>query len=134
MSLKQLSDKDFVFNKSNNGKITSLGYDINSFLLDSEMAGGSNLHGSLLHGNNNIMTLFKGLSVPAGLANFNHKYNKVGGSSLKIVNNDKVIDDDLHDKLINMVEFTSSSSSKKHKKTQKHRHKENNNQKTKYKR
>ena len=122
MSLSKLTDEDFIFNKSDDGKISSLGYDVNSLLLEKNMSGGN----ILLHGNNNIMSLFKGLSIPAGLANFNQTYSGVGGktgiskTTSKIINNDKVIDDDLHDKLINMIKLTDTVvTKKKNKKTHK---------------
>jgi hypothetical protein len=69
------------------------------------------------NGGGNVADLFKDLAVPAGLAHFNKKW--FGGYSQQPIfqNSDKVISEDIHDKLLKMVEVDGGSKPKKTRRT-----------------
>ena len=85
-------EKDYVFNQNESGKITSLGYAINSHSLNKTLKGGSG-----------GVNLFEDLSIPIGFGTINPK-QRGGFTVSNEINNDKIISDDLYEKLLKMVE------------------------------
>jgi len=87
-----MNKDEFVLNTSDAGKITSLGFNVNSLLLEKNLSGGNGKYDILNH-----------LSVPAGLVNIAKKQR--GGNPLsKIVNDAKIISRDIYDNLLKLVD------------------------------
>jgi hypothetical protein len=98
-----IQDHELVFNMSG-GKIQSAGFTVESILLQKgEPALHTRNFGSQI-GGGRVADLFKDLAVPAGLVSFTRK--QFGGNiqQSKIQNDDAVISDDIHEKLLKMVE------------------------------
>jgi hypothetical protein len=87
-----LNPNDYVFNNKD-GKITSFGYAINSDLLKRTLVGG----GSTMDPN-----IFEDLAVPAGFTNI-VKSQSAGGSHIVEISDGTVINDDIYDRLLDMV-------------------------------
>jgi hypothetical protein len=98
-----MNDDDFVFNKSSDGKISSAGFTIDSILMQKGEPALLTRNGGSIQTGGNVSDLFKDLAVPAGLVSFTPK-QRGGTSHANIVNNDVVIPDDIHEKLLKMVE------------------------------
>ena len=98
-----IQDHELVFNMSG-GKIQSGGFTVESILLQKgEPALHTRNFGAQRGGSGSVADLFKDLAVPAGLASFSRK--QFGGDDQgRIQNDDSVIDDDVHEKLLKMVE------------------------------
>jgi hypothetical protein len=112
-----LNDDDMVFKKID-GKIQSAGFSVNSILMQK----GDPLlitknYGLQTGGGKTVSDLFKDLAVPAGLLQFKEK--QFGGKieESKIKNNDEIISDDIHDKLLRMVEVNGEIKQKKTRRT-----------------
>jgi hypothetical protein len=108
-------EDDMVFNKSN-GTVQSAGFTVNSILMQKgEPALITKNYGTQTGGGGNVSDLFKDLAVPAGLAQFTRK--QFGGDvhESKIQKNvdPEPISDDLHEKLLKMVELEGGSRVKK---------------------
>jgi hypothetical protein len=98
-----MNDDDFVFNKSSDGKISSAGFTIDSILMQKGQPALLTRNGGHIQTGGNVSDLFKDLAVPAGLVSFTPK--QIGGNlHTNIVNNDVVIPEDIHEKLLKMVE------------------------------
>jgi len=106
-----IQDHDLVFNKSG-GKIQSAGFTVESILLQKGEPALITRNLGLQRGGGSVADLFKDLAVPAGLVTFTRK--QFGGES-RIQNDDTVIGDDIHEKLLKMVEVEGGS--KKQRKT-----------------
>jgi hypothetical protein len=109
-----LEDNDLVFNKID-GKIQSAGFSVNSILMQKGEPALFTRNSGLQTGGGNVSDLFKDLAVPAGLAFFSRK--QFGGEEInnnRIINkNDEIISDDLHEKLLNMIELNDKNKIKK---------------------
>jgi hypothetical protein len=105
-------DDDMIFNKSE-GKIQSAGFTVNSILMQKGEPALITKNTGLKIGGGNVSDLFKDLAVPAGLAQFNRK--QFGGETqyFNIKNHDETIGNDLHERLLKMVEVDSGSKPKK---------------------
>ena len=97
-----MEEEDLILSKSG-GKVTSLGFTINSMLLQK---GGSLMitkNSTIVGGgiNKKMSDMLNNLAIPAGLAH-------IGGSKSDInssyINNDEYISDDLYDKLFKLAE------------------------------
>ena len=98
-------DEDFVFKKSN-GKIESAGFTVDSILMKKgEPALITRNYGAQTGGG--VANLFKDLAVPAGLVYFAKK-QRGGEMQSTVHNNDDIISDDIHEKLLKMVEVEGS--------------------------
>lgn len=106
-----IQDHDLVFNKSG-GKIQSAGFTVESILLQKGEPALITRNLGAQSGGGSVADLFKDLAVPAGLVTFTRK--QFGGES-RIQNDDIVIGDDIHEKLLKMVEVEGGS--KKQRKT-----------------
>jgi hypothetical protein len=117
-----MEDTDFILSKSDDGKINSLGFSVNSILLQKGQSPMNTIGGSIMNKN-----IFHNMSVPAGLAQFtNSKQNgkQNGGSDNRERNNNETISEDIYSKLFKMAEDI-----KPNNKTQKNRNNGNKNTK-----
>ena len=123
------ADDDLVFNKSN-GKIHSAGFTVDSILMQKGEPALITRNSGLQLGGGSVANLFKDLAVPAGLVYFSRKQFGGDEQRSKIHNNDETIDDDIHEKLLKMVEVDGGSKKPRktrradldsNKKTRKHR-------------
>jgi len=108
-----LDDDDMVFNKVD-GKIKSTGFSVNSILMQKgEPLLITKNSGLQIGGGKTVSDLFKDLAVPLGLVHFKEK--QFGGKieESKIKNNDETISDDIHEKLLRMVEVNGETKPKK---------------------
>ena len=97
-----IQDHELVFNKSG-GKIQSAGFTVDSILLQKGEPALHTRNSGEQRGGGNVADLFKDLAVPAGLFSFNRK--QFGGEDQsRIQNDDAIISDDVHEKLLKMVE------------------------------
>jgi hypothetical protein len=97
------STDDFVFNTTPNGEITSSGYLVNSYLLNSSI-NASNPNNQLGGENNKFTELLNNLAIPAGLFYINHPNKKQEQSEQQEqLFNHKVLDDDIYEKLFQYV-------------------------------
>lgn len=97
-----MQDHELVFNKSG-GKIHSAGFTVDSILLQKGEPALHTRNSGAQRGGGNVADLFKDLAVPAGLFSFTRK--QFGGEDQsRIQNDDAIISDDVHEKLLKMVE------------------------------
>lgn len=87
---------DLVFYKGEGGNIMSMGFNIDSLLLQSPMIGGQ------------VSSLFENLAIPSGYS-YNKAYGGGNKTSTKIINNDEILSEDIHDKLLNFVVVNSKT-------------------------
>ena len=99
-------EDDMVFNKSD-GKIHSAGFTVDSILMQKGEPALITRNSSVQTGGRNFSDLFKDLAVPAGLAQFTRK--QFGGdahdSKIQKTRDSEPISDELHEKLLKMVEL-----------------------------
>jgi hypothetical protein len=109
-------EDDMVFNKSG-GSVQSAGFTVNSILMQKGEPALVTRNSGLQTGGGSVADLFKDLAVPAGLAHFNRK--QLGGDvqSSKVHNIDETISNDLHEKLLKMVEVGNFSKPRKSRRT-----------------
>lgn len=111
-------EDDMVFNKSN-GTVQSAGFTVNSILMQKGEPALITKNYGLQTGGGSVSDLFKDLAVPAGLAQFTRK--QFGGyvheSKIQKTRDAEPISDDLHEKLLKMVELDSGSRVKKTRRT-----------------
>ncbi len=107
-------EDDMVFNKSD-GKIHSAGFTVNSILMQKGEPALITRNSTLQTGGRSVSDLFKDLAVPAGLAQFTRK--QFGGdahdSKIQNTKDPQPISDELHEKLLKMVELEGGSKVKK---------------------
>jgi hypothetical protein len=119
----ELNNDEFVFNNDISNNIISGGYNVNSLLLKSGFSPIKTLNNNNydINKSNNVSDIFSNLVIPNWIyksPNLNNIYggdndndnkdNKIinGGNKKRIneeVENIDIIDDDLHDKLLNLV-------------------------------
>jgi hypothetical protein len=97
-----IQDHELVFNNSG-GKIQSAGFTVDSILLQKGEPALITRNFGLQSGGGNVADLFKDLAVPAGLVSFNRKQYSDNAQS-RVQNDDKVVSDDVYEKLLKMVE------------------------------
>jgi hypothetical protein len=111
-------EDDMVFNKSN-GTVQSAGFTVNSILMQKGEPALITKNYGLQTGGGSVSDLFKDLAVPAGLAQFNRK--QLGGdvheSKIQNTRDPEPISDDLHEKLLEMVELEGGSKPRKTRRT-----------------
>jgi len=114
---------DLIFYKEGD-QIKSVGYSINSILLQNGMSPMKTFNTSKQIGGDNISSDFEELAVPSGLSYFSQKKNSsnfdlFSGGALKNNHNDQheMLSDDIYDKLFGLVEYDK----KQKRKTRKHR-------------
>jgi hypothetical protein len=110
-----IQDHELVFNMSG-GKIQSGGFTVESILLQKGEPALHTRNSGLQIGGGSVADLFKDLAVPAGLASFSKK--QVGGDDYsRIQNDDTVVSDDVHEKLLKMVEVEGGTRVRKTRRT-----------------
>jgi len=97
-----IQDHELVFNNSG-GKIQSAGFTVDSILLQKGEPALITRNFGLQSGGGNVADLFKDLAVPAGLVSFNRKQYS-DNAQTRVQNDDKVVSDDVYEKLLKMVE------------------------------
>jgi len=111
-------EDDMVFNKSN-GTVQSAGFTVNSILMQKGEPALITKNSSVQTGGGSVSDLFKDLAVPAGLAQFNRK--QFGGdahdSKIQKAVEPEPIGEDIHEKLLKMVELEGGSKSRKTRRT-----------------
>ena len=111
-------EDDMVFNKSD-GKIHSAGFTVDSILMQKGEPALITRNSSMQTGGGNFSDLFKDLAVPAGLAQFNRK--QFGGdahdSKIQNTKDPEPIGEDIHEKLLKMVEVEGGSKPRKTRRT-----------------
>ena len=103
-----MDDDELVFNKSD-GKIHSAGFTVNSILLQKGEPALITRNLGAQSGGGSVADLFKDLAVPAGLVSFTRKQFGGDVQQSKIQNDDTVVSDDIHEKLLKMVEVEGGS-------------------------
>ena len=105
--LDYIGVNELVFNNDKEGGIHSGGFSVNSIMMKAGMSPIMTVNTEQFGGNyNKVSDLFNDLVVPNWALSYN---NRVGGSKYKEVeyndsdSDDDVIDDDLHDKLLELV-------------------------------
>jgi len=112
MATSIFEEDDMIFNKTG-GVIQSAGFKIDSILMQKGEPALITRNNGPQTGGGNVADLFKDLAVPAGLAHFNKKW--IGGYSQQPIfqDSDKIINEDIYDKLLKMVEVDGGSKPKK---------------------
>jgi hypothetical protein len=106
--LDYIGADELVFNNDKEGGIHSGGFSVNSIMMKSGMSPIMTVNRSevLTGGSDKVSDLFNDLVVPNWALSYN---NRIGGGKYKEVEHDdsdsedSVIDDDLHDKLLELV-------------------------------
>lgn len=111
-------EDDMVFNKSD-GKIHSAGFTVDSILMQKGEPALITRNSSSQTGGGNFSDIFKDLAVPAGLAQFTRK--QFGGdahdSKIQNTKDPEPIGEDIHEKLLKMVEVEGGSRVRKTRRT-----------------
>jgi hypothetical protein len=111
-------EDDMVYNKSD-GKIHSAGFTIDSILMQKGEPALITRNSGSQTGGGNFSDLFKDLAVPAGLAQFTRK--QLGGeahdSKIQNTKDPEPIGDDIHEKLLKMVEVEGGTKIRKTRRT-----------------
>ena len=111
-------EDDMVFNKSD-GKIHSAGFTVDSILMQKGEPALITRNSGSQTGGGNFSDLFKDLAVPAGLAQFTRK--QLGGeahdSKIQNTKDPEPIGDDIHEKLLKMVEVEGGTKIRKTRRT-----------------
>jgi hypothetical protein len=107
-------EDDMVFNKSD-GKIHSAGFTIDSILMQKGEPALITRNSSAQTGGGNFSDIFKDLAVPAGLAQFTRKQfgGDVHDSKIQNIKDPEPIGEDIHEKLLKMVEVEGGSRPRK---------------------
>ena len=98
-------EEDMVFNKSN-GTVQSAGFTVNSILMQKGEPALITKNSGTQAGGGSVSDLFKDLAVPAGLAQFTRKQfgGDVHESKIQKAGDPEPIGEDIHEKLLKMVE------------------------------
>lgn len=111
---------ELVFNNNMEGGIHSGGFSVNSIMLKGGMSPIMTINTEQLGGTNNkVSDLFNDLVVPSWVLSYNNRL--VGGKYKEVEHNsdsedDDVIEDDLHDRLLDLVKEHNAQQEKKQKK------------------
>ena len=111
-------EDDMVFNKSN-GTIQSAGFKVDSILMQNGSSALITKNSGAQTGGGSVADLFKDLAVPAGLAQFTRKQfgGDVHESKIKKTDDPEPIGEDIHEKLLKMVELEGGSKLRKTRRT-----------------
>lgn len=110
-----LSENEFIFNEKDN-QVTNIGFSLNSMLNKFQHIVGGGTDDDTPSTTSNISEHLKYIAVPTTL--YLTSRQVLGGKHRQEINNDEVLSDDLHDKLLELVEDKrTKKSSKKNRKT-----------------
>ena len=93
-------NKDFVFMKDKDGNLQCGGFTVNNSLLASTINDSNDIQKG---GNKNILDQLKDLGLPAGLV-YNNSY-KTKRSSNNYDNTNEILDENIYDKLLDLVDI-----------------------------
>ena len=133
-NINYIGGDELVFNSDESGGINSGGFSVNSIMMKAGMSPIMTLNTQQTGGTNNVSDLFNNLVIPNWTLTYNDRI--VGGSNKDLRDNndsdseDDVIDNDLHDKLLDLVrehDIKSKVSKKKMTKKYKNKNKEKKN-------
>jgi hypothetical protein len=119
--MEGVSNDDLVLYSNSDGKIYSGGFNINSIIFNKELSPIFNIKNNNLHtggSDNKVSDLFDNLAIPRGLLYFKDK-NHGGNKHISGDNEDNIINNDIYNKLLNLVEVkkqTHTLTKNKHKK------------------
>jgi len=111
-------EDDMVFNKSN-GTVHSAGFKVDSILMQNGNSALITKNSGVQTGGGSVADLFKDLAVPAGLAQFTRKQfgGDVHESKIQKAEDPEPIGEDIHEKLLKMVEIERVSKPRKTRRT-----------------
>jgi hypothetical protein len=111
-------EDEMVFNKSN-GTVNSAGFKVDSILMQNGNSALITKNSGVQTGGGSVADLFKDLAVPAGLAQFTRKQfgGDVHESKIKKAEDPEPIGEDIHEKLLKMVEIERVSKPRKTRRT-----------------
>lgn len=110
-----LSDNEFIFNEKDN-QITNIGFSLNSMLNKFQHIVGGGDDDDTPSTTSSMSEHLKYVAVPTTL--YLTSRQVLGGKHRQEVNNDEVLSDDLHDKLLELIEDKrTKKSSRKNRKT-----------------
>ena len=115
MSSPILSNEDLTIYKID-GKIMSGGFSVNSILLNQGLSPTITTLNYDIQKGGKMSNLFENLAVPSFLYQKKKSTSNGGGEGSKVINVDEPLDNDIHDKLLKMVEVQSSMKERKTKK------------------
>jgi len=127
--MNELSQDDLVLYSNKDGKLFSGGFNINSIIFNKDLSPIFNINTNNPQYGGNVSDLFNNLAIPRGLLYFNN-ITEGGRNTNDEHDENDVINDDLYNKLLNLVEFNKNKHSKtkdnknknKNKKTKKHKY------------
>lgn len=127
--LDYIGAEELIFN--NDGEIHSGGFSVKSIMMKSGMSPIMTLNSEQTGGSNNVSELFNNLVIPNWTLTYNDRIT--GGNHKHMEDNDSdseddVIDNDLHDKLLDLVrehDFKSKETKRKMTKKYKNKNKKN---------
>lgn len=117
--MNYIGANEFVFNSDPVNGINSGGFDVNSVMLKAGISPIMTLNSEQTGGGDKVSNLFESLVIPSWVLSYG---NKTGGDKYNDVelSDDSDIDDDLHDKLLDLVKQDEANMKKKqNKKTKK---------------
>ena len=127
--MSYIGGDELIFYTDNN-EIYSGGFNVNSIMMKSGIPPFSTLNKDNNQTGGNVSDLFKDLVVPSWLLSQGNIFNGVGGGSNKNNNQDSdsdadIIDDDLHNKLLDLVSVSDAEIKNKKKITRRFKGKVN---------
>jgi hypothetical protein len=119
-----IDGNDLVFYSGPDKQIYSGGFSVNSIMMKSGISPFTTLNNMNVQTGGNVSDLFKDLVVPSWLVS--QEYKATGGSKHNDQDSedeDEIISDDLHDKLINLVTVSDAEIKNKKKSTRRFKNK-----------
>ena len=111
-----LSDNEFIFNEKDN-QITNIGFNLNSILSKFQHIVGGGDDDDTSSTTSSMSEHLKYIAVPTTL--YLTSRQVLGGKHRQEINNDEVLSDDLHDKLLELIEDKpTKKSSRKNRKSE----------------
>tara|TARA_B110000285_G_scaffold119139_1_gene134901 strand:- start:1084 stop:1515 length:432 start_codon:yes stop_codon:yes gene_type:complete len=123
-NVNYIGAEDMIFNVEGGG-IQSGGFSVESIMMKAGMSPIQTINDKSNQSGGNVSDLFKNLVIPSWTLSYN---NRIGGGKSKMDNlsfdeEDEAIDDELHDKLLGLVEQHNKKLKKQQDKKTKHQQK-----------
>lgn len=124
--LNYIGAGELVFNKDIQGDIYSGGFDVKSIMMKAGMSPIMTVNTEQIGGGEKVSDLFNNLVIPNWTLSYNNRL--VGGKYKEVEHNDSdseddIIDDDLHEKLLELVKEHNNEIKKKKKFTRRSKNK-----------
>lgn len=100
--MSHIDSDDLIFYNDENGEIHSGGFNVNSVLMKMGLSPITTLNGGGQNGDN-VGDLFKDIVIPSWAIYLPNKISVGGNNINNITEEDEFIDEDLHDKLLDLV-------------------------------